>query len=572
MVLMCKDGELHSPFETCVYLPVSTDGINIEGYFLEVKSSNAYLDSDFYTQHGIPLESLLIFGVRNSILTGETIEQGVYETGKKGAKPSWWTPGEFKWKLSLESINEVLKYISDNPNKKDSILKSQAVFKVLINNESKLIGTVRINGNTPNLENETCDLIKILKGEKSRGWDGKWLYTESMELVSQREVSKHDINPDVYGQVKPNSVVYEILGFKKTESDQVDELRKTIPQSQLDAYFESELRQRFGISCTDLIERYGENAQPQSATEDDTYQFPVVRIKNWDMLRKHAKEMLVFANPVKYEKKLLSVKVGNHQKDVKTYLHNMYRFDGTYKYACQMCHDSCSDVHCVELFERPDDELDPMNLCLCPNCAAKYKKLRGNSHLMALLKDKIASLDEKTVTDVEHVDLPLVDTEIWFTQTHFAEVQELIKLSDEVKKTGTAKTSISTTQSSPSAQSIKPRVTIQVKTTPQPQTKTISEKITSAAKTTVKPTAVLIKKGNGERIVANTNTSSNSFSTEKQSFKRHLIVGDKVSVKGVGDCTVSKMSPGWVRVKNQLKKEFWYPYPSAFDNGDIKLL
>lgn len=570
MVVMCKDGKYHSPFDTLVYLPLSTDGINIEGYFKNVITSISYLDADFYTKHGLSLESLLLFGVRNSILTGDQIEEGVYDTGKKGAQPKWWTQGEFRWKLSIESINTILKYISDNPSKKDSILKSQAIFKVLMNNEPRLVGTVRIGGNTQNLENETCDLIKILRGEKNRGWNGKWLFSESMELVSQKDISKHDINPAIYGKVKNDTVVYEILGFKKTEADQVDDLKKTIPQKQLDAYFESELRQRFGISSADLIERYGETAQSSLAIEDDLYQFPVVRIKNWDMLRKHAREMLVFANPVKYEKRLLSIKVGNHQKDVKAYLHNMYRFDGTYKYACQMCHDSCSDVHCVELFERPDDELDPMNLCLCPNCAAKYKKLRGNSHLMSQLRDKITTMDERGVTEVEHVDLTLVDTEIWFTQTHFAEIQELIKLSDEVKKTGIAKEPVPAPQTPPSVQPMKPKASISVKTAPQPQPKPTYTKTIAEKKNNVKPSDVLIKKGTGKRIVANT-TVKNSPS-ETQSAKRHLMKGDKVSVKKLGICTVIQLSPGWVRVQTQDKKKEWFQYPGSYDNGDIKLL
>ena len=33
----------------------------------------------------------------------------------------------------------------------------------------------------------------------------------------------------------------------------------------------------------------------------------------------------------------------------------------------------------------------------------------------------------------EQVVVPLGDCEIWFTQTHFAEIQELLKLEDEIK-------------------------------------------------------------------------------------------------------------------------------------------
>lgn len=571
MVLKCKDGVFRSPYDSWIYYPASPDGVNIEGYFKNVSKTVFFVDLDFYLQNDIPQENLLSFGVKDSILVGEKIKEGIYETGKRGNQPSWWTPGEFCWKLSLEGINDVLNYISKNQSEKDSILKSQAIFKLLLKNETRLVGTVRIGGNTPNLEDETCELVKILRGEKIRGWDGKWLFTESMELVSQEEVSKHDLNSDIYGNIKVDSVVYEILGFKKTESDQVEELKKTIPQKQLDAFFESELRQRFGITSADLTEKYGERASI-SDTEEESYPFPVVRIKSWDMLRKHAKEMLLFANPVKYEKRLRSVKVGNHQKDVKAYLHNMYRYEGKYKYACQMCHESCSSVFCVELFENPEDELDPMNLCLCPNCATVYKGIRKNNYLMSSFRESIIKTEEKSISDGEQVILPLGNKEIWFAQTHFAEIQELIKLSGETKEPEDKKTEEKSVTPVPAQQPVKTKASTTVPVMRQTTTELqkVPVKQSSNITNNTKSGVVLIKKNTGQRITADAKTSANKIN--KQTEKRYLIVGDRVFVKRLGVCTVSKISPGWVRVKAQNRKEEWYPYPSSYYNGDIKLL
>ena len=569
MVLMCKDGEVRSPNENWIYLPISTDGVNIEGYFKNVKNSVFFVDAEFYLQYDISMENLLVLGVRNSILTGDTIKEGIYETGKRGNQPTWWTPGEFCWKLSLEGINDVLKYISSNPDAKDSILKSQAIFKILMNNEPRLRGTVRIGGNTPNLENETCDLIKTLRGEKTRGWNGKWLFTHTMDLVSQKEVSKHDISTDFYGKIKIDSEVYEMLGFRKTESDQVDELKKTIPQKQLDAYFESELRQRFGISSADLTAKFGTTAQV-SIAEEESYPFPVVRVKNWESLKKHAAEMLTYADPVKYQSVVRSIRVSNHPKEAKAYLRGMYRYEGIYKFACQMCHDSCSDIETVQLFDKPEVELDPMNLCMCPSCATQYRKLRANSILMASMKKIIVETSQQEVQNGEYVVVPLADKKIWFAQTHFAEIQELIKLSDEVKEKEVAK---QTVNPSTGLQPAKPKTQTSVSQIRQPapqSTQSISAKQPSTTKAVAKPAVVLIKQGTGQRIVANTKPPvSNAVAQNK---KRHLVVGDMVSVKGLGVCTVSKLSPGWIRVKSQNKKESWYPYPSSYDKGDIKLL
>lgn len=573
IVLMCKDEEVRSPYENWIYLPVSTDGVNIEGYFKNVKNSVFFVDAEFYMQYDISIENLLVFGVKNSILTGDTIKDGIYETGKRGNQPTWWTPGEFCWKLSLDGINDVLKYISDKPNEKDSILKSQAIFKVLMNNETKLRGQVKIGGSTPNLEEETCDLIKTLRGEKTRGWNGKWLFTHSMELVSQKEVSKHDISTAVYGKIKVDSDIYEMLGFRKTESDQVDDLKKQIPQEQLDAFFESELRQRFGISSSELTARFGEKSQSTSIEEEDSYSFPVVRVKNWESLKKHAAEMLTYADPVKYESVIRRIRVSDHPKEAKAYLHGMYRYDGSFKYACQLCQDSCSSIERVQLFEENKVELDPMNLCMCPNCAAKYRNLRPNNVIMSSFKQRIIELNIHSIDDSLPIKIKWYgNDEIWFTQTHLAEIQELIKLSDEVdasdkeelpKQIAGLTTVIRQKTSGPTVVSIAHRSAPDL-------TKHTNANQTASVKTVAKPAVVLIKKGTGQqRIVSDTKPVIN---TTIQNKKRHLLVGDTVEVKDRGVCIVSKLSPGWVRVKAKDKKESWYPYPSSYDKGDIKLL
>lgn len=42
--------------------------------------------------------------------------------------------------------------------------------------------------------------------------------------------------------------------------------------------------------------------------------------------------MLIFADPVKYDYAVRRIRVSNHDKEAKAYLHNMYRYDGVYKY------------------------------------------------------------------------------------------------------------------------------------------------------------------------------------------------------------------------------------------------
>ena len=52
---------------------------------------------------------------------------------------------------------------------------------------------------------------------------------------------------------------------------------------------------------------------------------------------------------------------------------------------------------------------------------------------MSEFRKRIIGFKESDVMNGEQVVVPLGDCEIWFTQTHFAEIQELLKLEDEIK-------------------------------------------------------------------------------------------------------------------------------------------
>lgn len=309
--------------------------------------------------------------------------------------------------------------------------------KVLTVNESRLCGLVHIGGSTvPNKENEPCEMIHILRGERIWGWDGKWLYTESGELVSPKAISKHDISTSIYGRIKPDSVIFSLIGFKKTDADEVDELKKTIPQEKLEAYFESELRQRYGISTADLNERYGSSVNYESVEEDASPPFPTLHVRSWDALRKHAAEMLIYADPVRYEEKIRSIRVSNRPREAKAYLSNMYRHEGNnrFKFACQLCHETCSSFEATEIFLKPETELDPVNLCLCPNCAAAYRRMRSNKDLMDSVRRAFLTMKDSEIENGDYVAISIDDDdELWFTQTHFAEIRELMKFTEEVK-------------------------------------------------------------------------------------------------------------------------------------------
>ena len=115
---------MRSCYASRIFLPISTDGINIESYYRNLNQRVFFVDLDFYSNHGIETQMLQAIGVRNSIITGDNIQSGTYDTGTSGRKPDWWTTGDFRWKFSIDALKDVLKYISAHPTAKDSILKS----------------------------------------------------------------------------------------------------------------------------------------------------------------------------------------------------------------------------------------------------------------------------------------------------------------------------------------------------------------------------------------------------------------------------------------------------------------
>jgi hypothetical protein len=427
-LVRCTDGVMRSPYMVRIYLSVNSDGIDIENYLKNIANGIHFVDSDFYLTYGINLDQLCEVGIQNTIMVNDRVKKGAYNAGRE-----WWTTGDFCWKLSIEYIKDVLKYISNHPTARDSVSKSVTIFHLLLQHESKLVGRVYVGSHSvPNKENETCELLKILRRETILDWNGKWLYTLGGELVSPHEVTRYDISSK-YCAKETNTAVFDLLGFKKAEKDELEEIKKTIPSDKFEALLEYELKMRFGLSLKDIEK--GERSQEPTVSEAEQYPFPIARVKNRETLRKHAAEMLCFANPVKYEHVVRRIRISNRPKEIRSYLLNMYRYDGVFLYACQLCHDSCPTPETAEIFNKPDTELDPINLCLCPNCAAKYRSYRNNPSMMEALRDQIFKLEERELGE-DYVEIPIGDECLWFTHIHFAEIQELLRLSEEVQNQG----------------------------------------------------------------------------------------------------------------------------------------
>ena len=423
-IIRCEDGELHCPGVQKIYFP-KYEGINIKGYYQNVVNSIQFVDIEFYEHNGISISDLCKLGIYNSLLENENWQDGAYwEYDGKGKKPTWTTIGNFRWKLDLKSLSNVLDYISKNPSAKDSFVKSYVILKILFDNEERLVGTVYISSSkVEDLVDEPCNLIKKLTVGR------KWLYNDKCELVSPRAISKNELNKVIYNDLKEDSIVYDLLGFKQTQEEKVEAFIKSNPGSVLNAFFERECLKRFGLSPADLNDKLfkeGVSSERHNSSLSFGNDFPIGKVINWDLLRKHVLEMLEHADPVEYKNVFRRVRSSLHTEMNKIYLSSIYKTGN--KYACQLCHGFSTDFESVQLFDDPKHELEPMHLCLCLNCAKKYRKMRSDNEQMSEFKKRIKGMtEEDIVAKSEKIAISLHGGEIWFTQTHFAEIWELVR-------------------------------------------------------------------------------------------------------------------------------------------------
>lgn len=434
-----------NPFKTYVYFKTTATGIALEEYFKNV-SDRYFVDQEFYFENGITYEDIKSLDVEDSILVGDSKTVGTYYTGNPGRQPDWHTSGSFRWELSIDKIDDVLIYIAEHPTASDSIIKSQTILKILFENEARLQGTVYIGGSTPNRQ-ETSKIISTLSDSYGRRINGKyesrkakWLFDKNGELVAHSEISKYDLSVPIYGKVKLDSNLYEILGFKKNETDHLEETIKDydrISDEKKQSFFEIEFQRRYGIS----LEVWEANrsilvdeSDSEGIDDDDpieVYEFPSSRVKNWDALRKHAAEMYCFANPVRFDYLVRRIRTTRPVNAVKAYLMNMYRADGCILYACQMCHEMFASFEACQIETAPKVELEPMHLCMCPTCAAKFRKYRNNATVAAAFLEELSTMDQAYIEESNPVEVEIGDEIIWFTQSHIAEIVELLSLQAE---------------------------------------------------------------------------------------------------------------------------------------------
>lgn len=431
-----KDGKIYF-LKGQPYFAITKDGIDIKSYFENI--INIYIvEEEFYRANAISYDDLLTLGVRDNILTGEIYTWGEYPSRHPGKKPEWHTYGDFRWYLSIESVIEVLMYISAHPNSTSSKQKSATILKLLQKNEMKLLGTVRIGGSRlPNIDNACSEIVSIVRDRKTRNylhtdtlrkWDGKWLYTLTGDLVSSGSISKYDLDINLYGKVSLDSKLYNLLGFAEGSTDKAEATFReysTMPKDKRESFFQTAWDH--GELKDWLLQNDYISGEPFSdASSDEEFSFPSIPVKNIELLQKHVRESIFCANPVKYEKVLRSIRISKNINSSREYLWSMYGITNN-KCICQMCQ-GIGSFEAVQIERTTTLELDQINLCLCPTCAEKYRQLRSDDIFIDSFFESI--IDSDPFSD-DPIEISCCNMEIYFTQTHLAEVQEILKFQSD---------------------------------------------------------------------------------------------------------------------------------------------
>lgn len=423
-----NNGDVLFNIPADTYLPISDEDVNLKTYFQDVNETDELIDEEFYNQHGISLSKLKLFGLYTSILSdGDT-----YFSGSPG-NPYWRALDGYCPKIDIDYWNENIEYIKDNPDDELSKKKSGIMLNLILTNYHKLAGRVEHNRTNRHVIDEESYFLKYSIRSSA------WIYNVNEELCRIRDISRFELNTDIYGILAYNKDAYQLLGFIQKEQDvraEAYDVVETLEDHEQKMLLK-QLARKFGYSLEQSDD------EPVAGDEDSgvftpedwiSKDFPRKRMKNRDSLTEHVRQQFFCADPVKYQQVLRQIRTSKNQKTVREYAIGMYtNADGVR--ICQMCREPIQSVEVTEIANF-GIEMEQLNLCLCRNCAAKYKMLRDNnktSFKEAIREDlcDIYISDDMEEYDEDNFFVELTgDDSLYFTQTHVAEIQEIFDLID----------------------------------------------------------------------------------------------------------------------------------------------
>lgn len=414
-IILAKDSsgtaKLMKPSD--VYREKSIEGADMRVYYSGLGKEVAFLDEEFYKEKGISTNSVMQLGIHVT-----PVEEG--PRNSNGIK----AVGDFRPYLEINFLRKNIEYIQDHTSSDLAKKKSACILRIALANATKLAGKV-IVGTDDSFETKAgiCNALKQLRSDD-------WLYTDGT-LQYIEDISKNQLDKKIYQEIGLSQYGDEcrLLGFSSDETeiviDGIDNLDKDAKQ-QLLAKLAKELGVEIAISKGD-----GDNTV-FNPDDFDMSEFPVRYVSNRERLERYVENQFYAADPVRYKEVVIRQKASGNRVLTRAYLRGMYT-NQFGRIICQSCKRIMGEkeIFAVSITNFGVD-MEQLNLCLCPNCYQKYeaiKKTRSDEY-----KESIKRAMENAVISMRKPYYKVsasMDMSLYFTQTHLAEVQNILQLLDK---------------------------------------------------------------------------------------------------------------------------------------------
>lgn len=420
------------------YVPVSDEGIDLELYYAPIPMSgldeeemedldNWYdfdmyaIDKEFYEENGISISTLSKLGmVSTPINEGRRSQEGVGDN-------HWVALGEYCPEIKIDGLDDNLRYIAEYYEDDLAKKKSAEILKMLLSIANKLQGKKKfrkLNPYTSELRNAGV-LTNVIR-------QYEWLYDNELEVHKPKEMSRFDLSTALYGNTARDKKAFTILGFIEKEADETEEtFQKAANLNRQDKkILVTQLARELGLQVSeasnddDWDDDDGEVFDPNAWRDEE---FPVNRVNNIDYLIRHVQEQFYCADPITYKQVWRQIRVSKNAKADRSYAIGMYTNSSNTK-ICQMCRKPVAFIE-VDQISNFGIEMPQLNLCLCRECSAKYHAMRdGNKEeFKKQIRAALLSIDIEEYSDDYSIQFN-EDTTLYFTQTHIAEIQEILRL------------------------------------------------------------------------------------------------------------------------------------------------
>ena len=417
------------------YVSKSKEGIDLKIYYAPIPkeletSFTVHLlpaDEDFYKRYNVPVSALEKLGVVTS-----PVKDGQRADYNGRGDGYWIAQGDYCPYLEIDGLSSNLLYIHASSDDRLAKQKSAEILKLLQTISRKLTGKVRKRKTNPYYVEERAHYLDVLD-------ICKWVYGKDGNVHFPNELSRFELNEQIYGDVYISKEAGAAIGFTekaddaKAEAfdyvDALDKEDKTIMFRQLARELGYDISELHHSDTASDEESYDKAEQFDS----DTWQseeFPQRRIRNLDRLIEHVRQEFFCADPVRYQKVLRQIRTSKSPRTIRAYSLGMYQNESDTQ-ICQMCRKPAPYVDVTEIANY-GIEMPQLNLCLCRNCSSRYKQFRdaNKDRFKAAMTKALQDIDISSIAENYEIGLS-PDCSIFFTQTHLAEIKEILSLLEQ---------------------------------------------------------------------------------------------------------------------------------------------